>query len=287
MFTALFRGPARFVDLAAAGNSQSMRRHVFRNGRTCGDIRAVPDAHRRDEGCIAADKNFVPDRRRILMEAIIIAGNRARADVALRSDFRVAQVREVHGFGAFTDGAIFKFNEITDTRAGLQVIVRAKEGKRTNDDVVVEAALRYHAVWLDGDVVAEDCVRQYATRSNGAVRADFGLAQQLNAGFDDGVFARGHVGIDQHGLRQLDGDAVIHQRVALPLPEHAVDFGEISTCIATKHFARIGGHVRHHALAPGIQRGNGISEIQLAVLVSGLYLRQPGPDIFGAEALNA
>src|SRR5260370_15502444 len=183
MFTAIFRGPARFVDLAAAGNSQSMRRHVFRNGRTCGDIRAVPDAHRRDEGCIAADKNFVPDRRRILMEAIIIAGNRARADVALRSDFRVAQVREVHGFGAFADGAIFKFNEITDSRAGLQVIVRAKPRKGTNDDAVVEAALSHHPVWLASDVVAEGCVSPSATRSDRSVRADSGLSQQPYAAF--------------------------------------------------------------------------------------------------------
>src|SRR2546430_14638088 len=31
-----------------------------------------------------------------------------------------------------------------------------------------------------------------------SVRADFGFAQQLHSGFNDGVFARGHVRIDQH-----------------------------------------------------------------------------------------
>ncbi len=107
----------------------------------------------------------------------------------------------VHGFGAFADGALLQFNEIADTRAGLQMIVGPQTRKRTNDDVVVEAALCYHAMRLDGNVVAKDCAGQNATRSNRAARADFGLAQQLHAGFDDGVLARGHLGIDQHGLR--------------------------------------------------------------------------------------
>jgi len=86
-------------------------------------------------------------------------------------------------------------------RAGFQVIVRPQSREGANDDAVVEAALRYDAMRLDGHLISEDCVGQDAARSNGATRADFGFAQQLNAGFDDGIFARGHVRIDQNGLR--------------------------------------------------------------------------------------
>ena len=108
------------------------------------------------------------------------------------------------------------------------------------------------------DIVAEDCIGQYAPRSNSAVRPDFGLAQQLHTRFDDGVFARGHVRIDQHRLRQLDSDAAIHQLAPFALTEYAVDFRKIGAGIAAQHFARIGGDLRQHRLAFGVQYADGI-----------------------------
>src|SRR6266481_8409712 len=114
----------------------------------------------------------------MLVEAIIIASNRASADVALRSDLCVAQIRQMHGFGALADGAFLEFDKIADARTGFQVIVRPQSRERADDDAVVEAALRYDAMRLDGHLISEDCVGQDAARSNGAARADFGFAQQ-------------------------------------------------------------------------------------------------------------
>src|SRR6266851_5819836 len=251
-FAALLCRPARFVDLAAAGDSQSIGGDIFRDGRTCGDVRAITDAHGRDQGGIAADENFAADRGRILVEAVVIAGNRARADVALGSDLRIAQVRKVHRLGTFADRAFLEFDEIADAGPGFQVIVRAQAGERSDDDAVIEATLRYHAMRLDGYVVAKDSVGQYAARSNDAARADFGPAQQLHAGFDYCVLACSHVRINEHGLGQLNGDAVIHQRVAFPLPEYAVHFGKIRARVAAEHFAGIGGYLRQHGFALGV-----------------------------------
>jgi len=45
--------------------------------------------------------------------------------------FRVAQVREVHRFGAFADGAFLEFDKnCRCARAGLQMIVRAKPAQK-------------------------------------------------------------------------------------------------------------------------------------------------------------
>src|SRR5260370_13791170 len=199
-FAAFFCGPARFVDLATAGDSQSIGGDIFRNCRTRGDVCAIANAHGRDEGSIAADENFIPNRRRILVEAVVIAGNCARTDVAFRSDLRIAQVREVHRLGAFADCAFLEFHEIADARTAFQMIVRAQSRKGTDDDAVIEAALRYHAMRLDGYVLAKDGVGQHAARSNDAAPADFWPAQQLPAGFDYRVLACSHVRIDPHGL---------------------------------------------------------------------------------------
>src|SRR5207244_1131289 len=191
----------------------------------------------------------------------------ARADVALRSDLGVAQIREVHGLGAFADGAFLELDEIADARAGFQVIVRSQPRKRPNNDAVVEPAFCHNAMGLDGHVVAEDGVGEYAAGSNGAVRADFGFAQQLHSGFNDGVFARGHVRIDQHRLRQLDSDTANHQLAPLSLSEYAVDFGKVRTCVAAKHFARVGGHLCQDGLALGVEHADGVRQVEFAMLV--------------------
>src|SRR5260370_12814554 len=115
------------------------------------------------------------------MEVGVIGSNGAWVVIAFCSDLRVAQVREVHGLRAFTNRALLEFNEIADTRPGFQMIVRPQSGERANDDAVVEAALRYDAMRLDGHVVTEDGIRQDAPRSNDAARANFSFAQQLHA----------------------------------------------------------------------------------------------------------
>src|SRR5260370_35773404 len=96
----------------------------------------------------------------------------------------------MHRFTAFADGALLEFDEIADARPGFQMIVRAQSREGTNDDAVIEAALRHDAMRLDSHVVTKDGVGQDATRSNRAARANFSFAQQLHAGVADGVFAR-------------------------------------------------------------------------------------------------
>src|SRR5438445_10462724 len=102
----------------------------------------------------------------MLAEAIIIASDRASADVALRSDLCVAQIREMHGFGALADGAFLEFDKIADARTSFEVIVRPQSRERADDDAVIQAALRHDAMRLDGHLVAEDRRRQGAYPSN-------------------------------------------------------------------------------------------------------------------------
>src|SRR2546425_1047288 len=109
--------------------------------RTIASVRLVFN----DSSCGAVAERIVEtcsNGRRVLVETVVIAGNRACADIALLSDFRVAQIRKVHGLRAFADGAFLEFNKIADARASFQVIVRTKPRKGTNDDAVIEAALR-------------------------------------------------------------------------------------------------------------------------------------------------
>src|SRR5256885_12201861 len=126
----------------------------------------------------------------MLLEAIIMACDRASADVALRSDLCVAQIRQMHGFGALADGAFLEFDKIADARTGFEVIVLPQSRERADDHAVIQAALRHDAMRVDGDLVAEDGIGQDASRLYGAARSDSGFAQQLHAWFDDRAFTR-------------------------------------------------------------------------------------------------
>src|SRR6267142_5300988 len=226
------RGPAGFIGLTAACDSQGVRGNVVGDRGTRGDIGAIADSNGGNQRGITSDKNFVADVRREFVEAVVVAGDRASADVCFRADFRIAEIGEVHRLGAFADSALLQLDEISDARIRFQVIVRAKARERADDDTVVEAALRHYAMRLDGYVVAQSRVGENASRSNGAAHPNFCLAEQLHAGFDDSVFTRGNIRIDYHRFRQLNGHAGVHERAALPFAEDAVDFGEVRSRVA-------------------------------------------------------
>src|SRR5437879_1907051 len=226
-FAPALRGPACFISLTAARDSQGIRWDVFGDRGTRGDIGAIADSNRGNQRGIASDKNFVADVRRKFVEAVVVAGNRAGADVCFLADLRIAEIGEVHRLGAFADSALLQFDEISDARIRFQVIVRAKAREGTDDDAVIETALRHNAMRLDGHVVAKNRIGENASRSNGAARTDLRFAEQLHAGLDNRVFTRDDIRIDHHRFRQLNGHAGVHERAALPFPEDTVDFSKV------------------------------------------------------------
>src|SRR6266404_1544175 len=285
-FAPALRGPACFISLTAARDSQGIRWDVFGDRGTRRDIRPIADSNRRNQRGIASDKNFVADVRRKFVEAVVVAGNRTSADVCFRADLRIAEIGEVHRLGAFADSALLQLDEISDARIRFQVIVRAKTREGTDDDAVVKATLRYYAMRLDGYVVAKSCVGENASRSNGATHANFRFAEQLHAGLDDGVFARDDIGIDQDCFRQLNRHAGVHEGAALPFAKNAVDFGKVRTCVAAENFARIRGHVSVNGFALRIQNSDRVSQVEFAMFVIWPYLGERRPEFLQREAVN-
>src|SRR5256885_1530202 len=161
-----------------------------------------------------------------------------------------------------------------NTRADLAEVDRvSRERKRDalmDDGVTIQLP---ETVLIDPDVTAgEDTVIEPGV--------------QLHTRFDDGVFARGHVRIDQHGLRQLDRDAIVHQRVALTFAGYAVDFGEVCASIAAEDFAGIGCHLREHRFTLGVEDSDSVGQIKFTVVVMGFDLRQGRPKFFEREAVD-
>src|SRR6267378_2914169 len=166
-FAAFFRGPAGLIGLAAARDPQSVRGDIFCDCRTRRDVCPIADSNGCDQRRIAPDERFIPYPCWIFVEAVVVAGDRAGANVRFRAGLGIAEIREVHRLGAFADGALLQLDEIADARIGFQMIVWAEARERADDHAVVETALRHDAMRLDRHVITESRVAENASRSNG------------------------------------------------------------------------------------------------------------------------
>src|SRR5712692_6235552 len=77
----LFFSPAFDVPLLAGAHGERSRRHVLANRRPAPDVGALANRDGRDELRVAADERAVFDDRRVLLHAVVVAGDRAGADV--------------------------------------------------------------------------------------------------------------------------------------------------------------------------------------------------------------
>ena len=77
--------PIRAYSLHPASQRQRVGRHVLRDHRAGADVGAIADAHGRDQCSVAADEDASADGGGILVQAVVIAGDGAGADVPVSS----------------------------------------------------------------------------------------------------------------------------------------------------------------------------------------------------------
>src|SRR5439155_8522 len=78
-------------------------RHVLRDGRGGADVGALADREEGHEARVGADERAVADRGRVLRDAVVVARDRAGADVDVGAHGRVADVGDVRHLRPATD----------------------------------------------------------------------------------------------------------------------------------------------------------------------------------------
>ena len=92
--------PAADGLLLAAGQRQLFRRDVFGDDRTGADGRTVADVHRGDQRAVRADENAVAEGGAVFVGAVVVAGNRPRANIDRAAEGGVADVAQMIDFAA-------------------------------------------------------------------------------------------------------------------------------------------------------------------------------------------
>ena len=89
----------------------------------------MPTRHRRDQLRVAADERAVLDDRLVLVHAVVVAGDRAGADVDVCADRRVAEVGQVIDLRPGAERGLLQLDEVADLGAFADRRSRAADAR--------------------------------------------------------------------------------------------------------------------------------------------------------------
>ena len=133
---------------------------------------------------IRADEHIVLDDGAMLVRAIVIAGDRARADVNAAADRAVADVAEMIGFAVCRDFAVFYFDEIADMHFVMQLGAGPQTCIGTDAAVSPDFAAVDMAVWRDFGAGSNTGIPDHAVSPHPHIVAQFYFTLEDTADID-------------------------------------------------------------------------------------------------------
>ena len=201
-----FGGAAWLVDLPGARDRQRIGRHVRRDDAAGRDIGAVADRDRRDQRRVRADKRALADCRAPLVNAVVIAGDRAGADIGAGADIAVAEIGEVVGLDPGAEPGRLDLDEIADMHVFFEHRARAQPGERPDDRARRDRRR----------------LRDARTSGCGHCRPTLTPGPNTTLRLDDDIAPEPRIGRQEHGLRRDQGRAGFHRARAAAGPASAL-----------------------------------------------------------------
>ena len=221
----------------------------------------------------------------VLGAAVVVGGDRARADVGAGSDLRIAHVGEVRHLGALAHVGVLHLHERPDVGAGRDLGTRAQRHERADGDVVTEHRAERHRL-ADHRVAAHDGVDELR------VGTDHGTGADHRAALEDRARQEPHVG------GQLDGgvdvgaggidhrDARLHPSLVDTRAERGLGRRELGPVVHTERFVGI-VHLDSQHRVPGVaEHTDHIGEVVLALRVLGAQPAQRRREEPAPEAVD-
>src|SRR5690606_15714990 len=226
-------------------------------------------------------EHVLAHHRAVLVGAVVVAGDGARADVGARTDLGIAQVAQVTGLGALAEHRVLQLDEVADVGLFAQHGARAQAGERTTVGALADLRAFQVRIGLDDGAGAKHGILDHA------VRAD------LHVVLDDDLAFEDHVDVDQHvathtGLaaqvetRRIDQrHALGHQPARGTALVVALQLGELDAVVGAQYFHLVGGLYGGDAQAVGHGHGDHVGQVVLAL---GVAVGQPPQPVAQAVA---
>ena len=89
--------------MSTSGKSECICWHIFGDTRPGANVCTVTNGNRGNQLCAASDKYFRFNRCLVFINTVVIAGNRARTDVAITANDSIANIAQMIDLGPFAD----------------------------------------------------------------------------------------------------------------------------------------------------------------------------------------
>ena len=232
-------------------------------------IAPAPDPHRRHQRRIGANESAGSDSGPVLGEPVVIAGDRAGADICPSAHLGVAEIGQVIGLRPRAQLGRLQLHEIADMGG------RSDHGSRPYARERPDQAVLAHRASFQ---VAE-CADRRSTRNR-----DAGTEHHVRAERD--VLGKDRVGAQEHGRRIGHGDPGLHRGFAKTLLHHRLGCRQLRAGVDPGQF--LGGRLdgRHRDLLQPGQR-HAIRQVILTLSVVRPHSLKPAGHVGGGGAQHA
>src|SRR5712692_8028082 len=274
----LFRGPRPPGNgrLLRPGEGELSGRRVLGERGSGAERGALAHPHGRDKLGVRADEDVVLDDRAVLVCPVVVAGDRAGADIDVFSDLAVADVGKVIRLGALTDAARLDLDEVAEVHVGRQARARPDAG------IGADAAVRADVGFLDVAERFDRCPGRDSHALQDAVSADENAVTEPHLAFEHAIDIDGHIAAagersaDVAARRVGERHPLLHERVHKVALVDALQFRELAAAVYTERLPRGVCPRRHyrHAL-PRCERDD-IGEVIFLLGIVVFQFREPG-----------
>ena len=203
----------------------------------------------------------------MLVEAVVVAGNGAGADVDTAAQRGVADVAQMVNLAARANARFFGFHEIADARAGRQSRARAQasvgsDAARLIQHRILKVAHRVHRT-----------AGPHAGVAQHAVGSDAHALAQNHLPFEHAIHIDKHVSptiqraahINARGIGE--GHTGAHQRLCLARAVAAFRLGKLAALVDSQHVPGAIGAQNAHAMPRRHRHGQHVGQVVLALRV--------------------
>src|SRR5262249_35711520 len=235
--------------LAFARDGQPVGRYVVRDHRAGRDIGTVADADRRHQRCVRTYESTLADISAVFGHTIVVADDRAGAEVCAGTEPRVADIGEMVGLGAVLDHRLLDLDEVADVHLGAKP--RAWPQPRIGTD---QGALPHVRMVKMRERADHRVVLDRYSRTDDDERLDHDVTTEPGVSRE----------IDRLGGHQ--GYAGLHRVAPQTLLQHRFGFGELRLGVDASHVVLLG--LDCDCLAPhGPGDGHGVGQIEFALAI--------------------
>src|SRR5262245_2853253 len=222
----------------------------------------------------------------MLVDAVVVAGDRAGADVDAFTDGRVPDVGQVRHLRPAADRRLLQLDEVTNLRLGADVGQRPQMAERAERRRLFDRRLADHAIRQQRDAVGEARRAHLRARADDTFAADRGLPLDRDVRIDRRIRADRDGVLDVRAGRVEDRHAALHQPVEDQSAVDGRDRRELLAIVYAGGFGGIRSDDRFDLRTGPGQNPDDVGQVVLALIVVRAHLVEGGPEPRGGEAIH-